>query len=168
MFAHCDLLHGNIIIEPEGAVKSKDMAVSFIDYEYATPSPAAFDICNHFAEWAGFECKAEYLPTKFQRRDFVHHYITSYFALLPGSGKQVDLGVEEKKLMDEIDLYRGLPGFYWGIWALIQSVISDIDFDYASYAEERLDEYWTWRIVSRGQTTPETTLHPREKRWAEE
>ena len=34
---------------------------------------------------------------------------------------------------------------YWGIWALIQATISQIDFDYASYAEVRLGEYWAWR-----------------------
>lgn len=31
----------------------------------------------------------------------------------------------------EVDRYRGMPGFYWGIWALIQATISQIDFNYA-------------------------------------
>ncbi len=45
--------------------------MSFIDYEYATPSPAAFDIANHFAEWAGFECDHGAVPTRSQRMDFL-------------------------------------------------------------------------------------------------
>lgn len=71
--------------------------------------------------------------------------------------------------MDEVDVYRGLPGFYWGIWALIQATISEIDFDYASYAEVRLGEYWAWKAEvdgSREKSGQELPL--RERRWAEE
>ena len=42
--------------------------------------------------------------------------------------------------MAQVDRFRGAPGFYWGIWALIQATISQIDFDYAGYAEIRLGE----------------------------
>jgi len=72
-------------------------------------------------------------------------------------------------LIDQVDTFRGLPGFYWGIWALIQATISQIDFDYASYAEIRLGEYWAWKAEqdgSREREGREPTL--REKRWAEE
>ena len=50
-------------------------------------------------------------------------------------------------------------GFIRGIWALIQDTISQIDFDYAAYAEVRLGEYWAWK---RGEKSV------RENRWAEE
>jgi ethanolamine kinase len=39
----------------------------------------------------------------------------------------------------------GMPGFYWGIWSAIQSTISEIDFDYSSYAEQRMSEYFSWK-----------------------
>lgn len=74
VFAHCDLLSGNVIVEPKTAVangSSSMESVNFIDYEYATPSPAAFDLANHFAEWGGFECDFEVLPTQSQRREFI-------------------------------------------------------------------------------------------------
>lgn len=51
----------------------------------------------------------------------------------------------EQRLFDDVDRFRGVPGLYWGVWALIQKTISQIDFDYASYAEVRLGEYWAWR-----------------------
>jgi ethanolamine kinase len=76
---------------------------------------------------------------------------------------------EAQKLFDEVDIYRGVPGFYWGIWALIQATISQIDFDYATYAEVRLGEYWAWREEadgSRAAAGKEMLL--REKRWAQE
>ena len=53
MFAHCDLLCANVIALPS-TNDAEDATVHFIDYEYATPSPAAFDIANHFAEWGGY------------------------------------------------------------------------------------------------------------------
>jgi ethanolamine kinase len=31
--------------------------------------------------------------------------------------------------------------YYWGLWALIQAMVSDIDFDYMEYAVLRFNEY---------------------------
>ncbi|KAL2067299.1 hypothetical protein VTL71DRAFT_1723 [Oculimacula yallundae] len=171
VFAHCDLLSGNVIIQPQSATTAPNAPkiVSFIDYEYATPSPAAFDIANHFAEWGGFDCDHDLLPTKSQRLDFIREYIQSYFAHLgqDKSGKEQDS--ETARLFEEVDVWRGIPGFYWGIWALIQATISQIDFDYASYAEVRLGEYWGWREESEGtRQTSAKEMTVREKRWAEE
>ncbi|RGP76602.1 ethanolamine kinase [Fusarium sporotrichioides] len=144
VFAHCDLLCANVIIhEDDDAAPTVD----FIDYEYATPSPAAFDVANHFAEWAGYDCDYSAVPRQDQRLAFVTEYIKSYFAL---TGESVDEGEEVRKLMIEVDAYRGVPGFYWGIWSQIQAVISKIDFDYAQYAELRLSEYWAYKAEEDG------------------
>ncbi|CRK19822.1 hypothetical protein BN1708_000484 [Verticillium longisporum] len=164
VFAHCDLLSGNVIILPgqPGDVEGAK-SVTFIDYEYATPSPAAFDLANHFAEWGGFDCDWSVMPTRAQRQTFITKYIESYFA---SQQSEVDREAEVTKLMDEVDLFRGVPGFYWGIWALIQATISDIDFDYASYAETRLSEYWAWKAESDGSRAAAGADKPlREKRW---
>ncbi|KAK2626871.1 hypothetical protein QTJ16_004046 [Diplocarpon rosae] len=172
VFAHCDLLSGNVIVQPQPAATSPNAprkTVSFIDYEYATPSPAAFDIANHFAEWGGFDCDHALLPTKSQRLDFIREYIGSYFENLGQDKSEEDLAAESKLLFAEVDIYRGIPGFYWGIWALIQATISQIDFDYASYAEIRLGEYWGWRAESDGSRVARgKAMTVRENRWAEE
>ena len=170
MFAHCDLLSGNVIIHPQSSETSLSPVekVSFIDYEYATPAPAAFDIANHFSEWGGFECDYNNLPTRSTRQAFITEYVSTYtsHAALPDkmspSSYALRLGVE-------VDLYRGVPGLYWGVWALIQATISQIDFDYAAYAELRLKEYWDWRRetdMSRKRELEEMPL--RERRWAQE
>lgn len=174
VFAHCDLLSGNVIVQPRSdndvtESPTKCETVSFIDYEYATPSPAAFDIANHFAEWGGFDCEHGLLPTRSQRLDFIQEYIGSYFRPLNKTESTIDEVAEVKHLFEEVDIFRGIPGFYWGIWALIQSTISQIDFDYASYAEIRLGEYWSWREEcdgTRARLGKEMPL--REKRWAQE
>lgn len=135
------------------------------------PSPAAFDLANHFAEWGGFDCDFNVLPTRSQRREFIAEYIRTYLRLLPNrvANTQEEEAAEAARLAAEVDVYRGVPGFYWGIWALIQATISEIHFDYASYAEVRLGEYWAWRAEedgSRAAKGEETPL--RERRWAEE
>jgi ethanolamine kinase len=176
VFAHCDLLSGNVIVLPKSQLsngdKSSEPTVTFIDYEYATPSPAAFDLANHFAEWGGFDCDFSVLPTRAQRREFIAEYIDSYFSLLEKkrpTGAAVDKAAEIEQLHQEVDHYRGVPGLYWGIWALIQATISEIDFDYASYAETRLGEYYAWRAEMTGAREKSGQDMPlRERRWAQE
>ena len=177
VFAHCDLLSGNVIIEPtpsSAAVSRRSSlsgsseelettaSVAFIDYEYATPAPASFDLANHFAEWGGFECDYSAMPTRAVRRAFLAEYLRSFNAHKSRSYKDSEL----QELCDQVDRFRGVPGFFWGIWALIQAQISLIDFDYASYAEVRLGEYWAWKkAVSGGE---DSEPNERERRWAQE
>lgn len=164
VFAHCDLLCANIIQHRNDA--GELTSVSFIDYEYATPSPAAFDIANHFAEWVGYDCDYAAIPGYSQRLTFVREYIQEYAKL---TGSAMDVEAETAKMMTEVDAFRGVPGFFWGIWSVIQSTISKIDFDYASYAELRLAEYWDAlgeQDGSRAAAGKEMSL--REKTWSRE
>lgn len=172
VFAHCDLLSGNVIVKPTGkgaGAAAQKTSVSFIDYEYAVPSPAAFDIANHLAEWGGFDCDFSVLPTRAQRLDFIREYVASYFSHLGVAKSAAQLEAEAQALFVEVDMFRGVPGLYWGVWAIIQSVISQIDFDYASYAEVRLGEYYAWRAETEGAREAAGEEMPlRERRWAQE
>lgn len=170
VFGHCDLLCGNVILTPSCKVDKQSTAegVSFIDYEYATPCPAAFDIANHFAEWGGFDCDYNMLPTRSVRRAFLHEYLESYrthLATATTTMANFDLQKALAELEEQVDRFRGMPGLYWGIWALIQAEISEIDFDYSNYAEVRLGEYWAWRN-SEKENAQDPPL--REKRWSQE
>ena len=139
--------------------------MSFIDYEYATPSPAAFDVANHFAEWAGYDCDYSAMPSVSQRRRFIDEYVRTYIELSKEPG--LDREEETRKLMEEVDIFRGVPGFYWGIWASIQATISDIDFDYANYSELRLSEYWGYKGERDGTRAANGWEMPlRERTWA--
>lgn len=155
------MLSANVIIHRDEASAP---TVSFIDYEYGTPSPVAFDIANHFAEWAGYDCDYAAVPRRTQRQEFIREYIQTYSQL---SRLDMDHEAETRALMHEVDLFRGVPGFYWGIWSLIQATISHIDFDYASYAEKRLGEYWAFKAEDDGSRAAEGREMPlRERTWA--
>ncbi|SMR45145.1 unnamed protein product [Zymoseptoria tritici ST99CH_3D1] len=177
VFAHCDLLSGNVIIpttDPSSQNgESVEKEVQFIDYEYATPGHAAFDIANHFAEWCGFACDHSQVPTRSQRREFLKHYVGSYRYHSISDEDNIAVEIDFKKdidrLYDQVEQFRGIPGLYWGIWALIQNEISQIDFDYATYAEHRLHEYWAYKEETDGSRKREgREMYVREQRWHSE
>lgn len=147
--SHCDLLSGNIII-PEDLDLSKEVdadhlpsseknPIQFIDYEYMLPAPRAFDIANHFAEWQGFDCNRALIPEPSSANPVMVLWCKGYL------NDPLALELEINSLIHEISCYYGMPGFYWGIWAMIQSELSTIDFNYAQYSELRLQEYWIWK-----------------------
>ena len=167
VFAHCDLLLGNVIIAP--STDATSAKVQFIDYEYATPAPAAFDIANHFAEWAGMDLNYDLIPTTSTRRDFIRHYVQSYLKHADRNSDQEPFEDVVNRVCEQVDLYRGVPGFYWGVWALIQAQISQIDFDYASYAPQRLGEYYAWKEELEGSKARDARDNTvRERRWMQE
>lgn len=85
--------------------------VNFIDYEYAVPAPAAFDIANHLAEWIGYDCDYNMTPTKSVRRQFLSEYTKSYIqhrGLEPSQESEI-----VDRLYHDVDRFRGIPGLYW-------------------------------------------------------
>ena len=49
--------------------------------------------------------------------------------------------MQVEELQELVDKFRPLPNLLWGIWALIQSKYSTIEFDFLDYAVQRLEEY---------------------------
>ena len=98
---------------PEDSAQSDEevKAVQFIDYEYANPSPAAFDLANHFAEFAGFDCDYDMVPTRSVRRGFLSQYVQSYryHRGIPESEQEAMVD----RLFEDVDRFHGLPGLYW-------------------------------------------------------
>lgn len=169
VFSHTDLLCANVILEQRTDGNQQARAVTFIDYEYATAAPAAFDIVNVFAEWAGYDGELSWMPSKSQRRDFIKHYVTSFHQHTEAIGGTAEADPESDvaHLYEQVEACRGLPGFYWGIWGLIQANISDIDFDYVAYAARRHSEYDGWKAEfdgSRERSGRQPTI--REQAWA--
>lgn len=164
--SHCDLLSGNIVIPPEMdqilalGLNEKEYqyfpqynlrlpppeknTILFIDYEYMLRAPRGFDIANHLAEWQGFECDTLRILQPCKDNQKLRKWC---FAYIYGERGTVDERIEEDidLLIDEIYSFFGVPAFYWGVWAAIQSKISSIDFDYAGYGLKRLEEYFEWK-----------------------
>lgn len=129
VFCHNDLLAANIISTagPSKVTRNGggDGRVQFIDFEYANPNPRAYDLANHFCEWAGLECDWSKLPSTEQRRQFYTAYL--------GTSNEPDIAIVEK----EVQAYEPAPHLMWTLWAILQAQYSEIDFAYLEYGRRR-------------------------------
>ncbi|XP_070536927.1 ethanolamine kinase 1-like [Ptychodera flava] len=135
VFCHNDLLLGNVIYDEQ------TNSVSFIDYEYACYNYQGFDIADHFCEFAGIdEVDFNNYPDKEFQLKWLKKYLSDWYTM-SGINKYVtDKDVE--KLYVVVNKFALASHFFWGIWALIQSAHSTIDFDFLGYGIQKLDEYY--------------------------
>jgi ethanolamine kinase len=129
VFCHNDLLLGNIIHS------EKEGKITFIDYEYAALNFQAFDIGNHFAEYAGID-NIDYsrYPDKAYQLDWLRIYLET-FESRPVSDEEID------RLYVHVQKFVLASHFLWFLWALIQAEHSTIDFDFIRFGEQRFNEY---------------------------
>lgn len=140
VFCHNDLLCGNIMVGKE------DSEVSFVDFEYAAFNYRGFDIGNFFCEAMGGtidgNVREETYPSREQRWRFCDEYLRS------ANGNGDSVGHEAKDveaLVNEAERFGRAAHLYWGLWALVQSVGSTVDFPYVSFAQQRLRLFFEGR-----------------------
>lgn len=129
VFSHNDLLLKNIIYS------SESNSVAFIDYEYAAYNYQAFDIGNHFAEFAGVD-NIDY--SRYPNKEFQWKWLEAYLS------QDGHMEVQERDiegLYVHVNKFMLLSHIFWGIWALIQAEHSYINFDFIGYAAARFNEY---------------------------
>eukprot|EP00884_Botryococcus_braunii_P001066 jgi/Botrbrau1/10960/Bobra.0383s0014.1 len=185
--------------ESDAAGAAGPLSVRFIDYEYAGINHVAFDMANHWMEYAA-DYHGEHphlmdyskLPSEAHQAKFVRSYVRAALMLkankdllhlLPGysltedaglmqqlargtsarefssaeslkggtTGNLADLvqaasdcGFEEavRQLLEASQDYMIMSHLVWGLWGLIQLKVSDVaDFDFYSYAVQRLQQY---------------------------
>ncbi|XP_077994783.1 ethanolamine kinase 1-like [Glandiceps talaboti] len=135
VFCHNDLLLANVIYDEQTD------SISFIDYEYATYNYQGFDIANHFAEYAGVE-EVDYslYPEKEYQKKWLREYLSAYYAMAGINRHVTDKELEKNYV--QVNKFCLASHFFWGLWALIQSAHSTIDFDFLGYGAIRLGEYF--------------------------
>lgn len=126
-----------------------------VDFEYASPNPAAFDIANHFVEWTTDYTAANperldptRYPSKQERRNFYTAYLkqSSLSAPAPAIEQRVT-DAEVRKLDRQVQVWSPASHAMWGIWSLIHAR-PDIEsknlapeFNYVTYACNRLEAF---------------------------
>ncbi|XP_013406296.1 ethanolamine kinase 1 [Lingula anatina] len=136
VFCHNDILCANLVYDA-----SQDKVV-FIDYEYADYNYQAFDIGDHFCEFAGVD-DVDYslYPDKDLQLKWLRTYLECEKELknLPASDV-TDKDVEI--LYVQVNKFALLAHFFWGVWAILQARFSNIEFDFVQYAAQRFGEYF--------------------------
>uniref|UniRef100_A0A8C6JCP8 ethanolamine kinase n=1 Tax=Melopsittacus undulatus TaxID=13146 RepID=A0A8C6JCP8_MELUD len=140
VLCHNDLLCKNIIYDgTRGHVR-------FIDYEYTGYNYQAFDIGNHFNEFAGVkEVDYSLYPSKDTQLQWLRSYLQAYKQLTQG-----DQGVSEEELEAlyvQVNKFALASHFLWACWGLIQDKYSTIDFNFLRYAKLRFKQYFKMKPV---------------------
>ncbi|KAK0068472.1 ethanolamine kinase 1 [Biomphalaria pfeifferi] len=134
VFSHNDTLLKNIIYNEQ------EEKVNLIDYEYAFYNYEAFDIGNHFAEFAGIDdVNYDLYPERDEQLRWLKYYL-EYKYEAEGSPAVTDEDAE--RLYVQTNKCACAAHFFWTIWALIQGKYSLINFNYVQYASTRLTEYY--------------------------
>ncbi|XP_045697516.1 ethanolamine kinase 2 isoform X2 [Phyllostomus hastatus] len=131
VFCHNDLLCKNIIYD------STKGHVRFIDYEYAGYNYQAFDIGNHFNEFAGVN-EVDYCryPARETQLQWLRYYLQAQKGMAVTSR-------EVERLYVQVNKFALASHFFWALWALIQNQFSTINFDFLRYAVIRFNQYFT-------------------------
>ncbi|NXL47786.1 EKI1 kinase, partial [Podilymbus podiceps] len=139
VLCHNDLLCKNIIYN------KKRGDVQFIDYEYSGYNYLAYDIGNHFNEFAGkkwiYEVKVNWFYKKAPHSCTCENMFTCSILY------NVSLSL--------ITFFFQASHFFWGLWALIQAKYSTIDFDFLGYAIVRFNQYFKMKLEVMTLTLPE-------------
>jgi len=96
VFSHNDTQYGNLLrLKNLPGSKPAHHKIIVVDFEYASPNPAAFDIANHFHEWTAdyhshtpHELRPDRYPALSARRNFYIAYLTQARAgqIVPETG----------------------------------------------------------------------------------
>ena len=158
VFCHNDLLLANIM-------RNKATGhIQLIDFEYGGSNYAAFDMANHFNEYAGGTTTQDNgvpdytrFPDSERQKKFCVEYVKMTKRLesmksdITDNDDQKEMVVEEDEdiMKEAIELLSHVQKFilvnhlYWGLWAVNQAAEEGCDgFDYLTYASNRFNEYY--------------------------
>merc|ERR1711991_864490 len=132
-FCHNDLFSANVMLSRD------DSECKLIDFEYAAFNFRGFDLGNHFNEYAGLECDYSKYPKREQQYRFFRPYLVAM-----GKYATEDAVPESvlASLYTEANQFALVSHLHWGLWSLVQSKYSSIDFDYLDYARLRFEAYF--------------------------
>lgn len=128
-FCHNDVLAANILLLQQGDIQ-------LIDFEYGGVNYTAFDIANHFNEYAGGTDTAvpnyDWFPSEQLQTEFVTEYLEA-----SSSPLTVD------SMLKQVHAFVMVNHLYWGLWAVNQASTEGCnDFDYLLYSSHRIGQYY--------------------------
>jgi ethanolamine kinase len=145
-FCHNDLLAANILYN-DNPDPTDPRVIQLIDFEYGGTNYVAFDIANHFNEFAGgppTHPVPDYdnLPTPAQQLLFAETYLEQEQELQQQPGATTTAWKSARELLDHVRIFALANHLYWGLWAVNQAATEGCDaFDYRTYAVNRLKQY---------------------------
>ena len=137
VLCHNDVHSANIIYHEETD------SIKLVDYEFAGPNYAAFDIANHFCKFAGVH-SVDYsrYPDERVQKTWLRVYLEEVQKLKQGNTHKALIDKDAvHHLYCEVNKMALGSHLLWIVWALFQAANSAIKFDFMEYATLKYSEY---------------------------
>ncbi len=150
-FCHNDLLASNLMMKTKSNGSDNPLVLEglrFIDFEYGGINYYAYDIANHFNEYAGGTAiednsTPDYnrMPSENQQKLFLEAYADEYNTCKSGGSESNKIIAEELGAM--VDGFILANHLVWGLWGVLQATTEGCEdgLDYLNYAKCRFDKY---------------------------
>ena len=154
-FCHNDLLAANILLLCDTTDGGSDnnnndqtKMIQLIDFEYGGMNYLAYDIANHFNEFAGGTDTGTPDYSRFPSRHVQQQFCQAYLGATTGRSA-VDANNDVQHLLLEIQGFVLANHLVWGLWAVNQAATEGChEFDYLLYASCRLKRYFEEKATS--------------------
>ena len=101
------------------------------------PVLTRYELRSHLFSRMNFKVDFSNVPNAEYQKWWLSQYLQEYLQTTTVSEAEIS------KWFKSVELMTPLSHLYWGAWAAMQAEISDIDFDYVTYAHLRLAEYFS-------------------------
>eukprot|EP00040_Diaphanoeca_grandis_P000737 m.16336 g.16336 ORF g.16336 m.16336 type:complete len:355 (-) comp10998_c0_seq1:53-1117(-) len=129
-FCHNDALPGNIMLN------ESTQEIILIDFEYGGINYVAFDIANHFNEYAGGNDDGMPNYSRFPSRADQEEFCCAYLEAVHGSPPSAS---ELSTLLSNVDVFVQINNWYWGLWGVCQARSEGTEsFPYLTYSTNRI------------------------------
>lgn len=115
------------IINPPRHDQIQDSKLVVIDFEYAGPNPAAYDLANHLSEWMHdysgshpYKCNPYAFPNKEQLLNFLYSYV-SHLQGGDRANRKTVIDNEVRYFYNSIIRWRATVQLFWSLWGILQS-----------------------------------------------
>ncbi|RXK35645.1 hypothetical protein M231_07075 [Tremella mesenterica] len=162
VFSHNDAHCGNLLrldVVPPNLPDHHRYVV--IDFEYAAPNPRGYDIGNYFHEWCAVhhhhtmtpsaQPRLPY-PNASDRENFYRAYLSLDMNASSGDevlGRRGDVSATRVQALErEVLMWSPACSVFWSVWAIVQAEgqvnaliegrEEEVDYNYLSYAKERM------------------------------
>ncbi|VEU38891.1 unnamed protein product [Pseudo-nitzschia multistriata] len=153
-FCHNDLLASNIMMKTSAGETPGAAAVleqlHFIDFEYGGINYYAYDIANHFNEYAGGTAEEDHAtpnydrcPSAAEKRVFLEAYAEEYNRHQEKHNDPSASTTTVDELEASVDGFSLANHLVWGLWGVLQAASEGCEdgLDYLHYAKCRFARY---------------------------
>ncbi|KAK0465293.1 choline kinase, cytoplasm [Desarmillaria tabescens] len=152
VFAHNDAQYGNLLrLTNVPGESAPHRQIIVVDFEYAGPNPASFDIANHFQEWtADYHGPTPHLldPSRYPSEEEQANFCASYIQhSVPTPLGKSELKAAVKRLKDQVRYWSPASAAMWAVWGIVQARedvegnVAEPEFDYLGYALDRFNGF---------------------------